>query len=375
MSKILCVHSFEPNGDERPKFNAISYHRILKPHQVLCRLYPEFEVVHTPRAVELSDEFLEQFSLVLFLRYIDLAENIDPIVAQLKRLGIKFGVDTDDYWYLSKNHLAAKAYEENKLTESIIKSLKVCDFVICTTTILQDKIKELNKNVYIIENGIDTEDYSWQIRKNQSDRVRFGFLQGSTHIHDLYLISHDVVKSLESKQFKEKGQIALAFYYKNNEPSITVGYERILTNHLQALDANYRKNLILGIEDNSSQPYKRLPFREVHEFGEMYNDIDVSVSPLEDNEFNACKSELKMIEAGFMGCAAMVSNVNPYSLICNSENSFMLSERNFFYWQRYILNNPSALEDKKAALKETVRKYDLSLLALKRKQLYELIIK
>lgn len=372
--KVLLVHSFEIN-DDKPKFNAISYHRMNQPHRVLNRLYPEIEVIHTPRAVELSDEFLQNFELVLFLRYIDLLENIDPIVEQLKRLGIKFGVDTDDYWVLSKNHLAAKAYEENKLSEAIVKSLKVCDFVICTTPILQDKIKELNKNVYIIENGIDTEDYSWQIRKTESNRIRFGFLQGSTHIHDLYLISHDVVKSLKSNLFKEKGQIALAFYYKNGEPSITVGYERILTDNLNVLDLNYRRNLILGNDDTSSQPYKRLPFREVHEFGEMYNEIDISVSPLEDNEFNACKSELKMIEAGFMGCAAMVSNVNPYSLICNKDNSFMLSERNFFYWQRYILNNPSALEDKKAALKETVRKYDLSLLALKRKQLYEMIIK
>jgi glycosyltransferase involved in cell wall biosynthesis len=372
MTKILLVHSFEVE-DDKPKFNAISYHRMNKPHQVLSRLFPEFEVVHTPRAVELSDEFLLNFELVLFLRYIDLLNNIDPIVSQLKRLGIKFGVDTDDYWVLSKNHLAAKAYEENKLTEAIIKSLKVCDFVICTTPILQDKIKELNKNVYIIENGIDTEDSSWQIRKNPNDRIRFGFLQGSTHIHDLYLISHDVVKSLKSPLFKEKGQIALAFYYKHGEPSITVGYERILTDSLSVLDARYRNNLILGNTDNSSQPYKRLPFRPVHEFGEMYNDIDISVSPLEDNEFNACKSELKMIEAGFMGCAAMVSNVNPYSLICNKDNSFMFSERDFFYWSRYILNNPNCVEDKKAALKETVAKYDLRLLAVKRKELYNLI--
>lgn len=89
--KILLVHSFEVE-DEVPKFNAISYHRMNKPHQVLSRLFPEFKCVHTPRAVELSDEFLEQFQVVLFLRYIDLEENIDTIVNQLKRLNIPFRV-------------------------------------------------------------------------------------------------------------------------------------------------------------------------------------------------------------------------------------------------------------------------------------------
>lgn len=371
--KVLLVHSFDIEDDGQPKFNAISYHRMNKPHQVLSRLYPDCEVIHTPTPRDLSDEFLSNFDLVLFLRFIDLEDNIDNVINQLKRLGIPFGVDTDDYWYLPENHIAQKSYIDNKLTEVIIKSLKSADFVICTTPILQDKIKELNKNVYIIENGIDPEDISWQPNKKESDRIRFGFLQGSTHINDLYLINHDVVKSLESNQFKDKGQIALAFYYKNGEPSIYVGYEKILTNHLQVLDFDYRRELILNNKDGVNHPYRRLPFKPVHEFGELYNEFDISVCPLENNLFNSCKSELKMIEAGFMGCAAMVSNVNPYSLIATKDNSFMFSERNFFYWSRYILNNPIAVKEKTEALKETVKKYDLRTLAKKRYELYNLI--
>jgi hypothetical protein len=373
--KILLIHSFEIEENEQPKFNAISYHRMNKPHQVLTRLYPECEVVHTPTAQGLSDEFLSNFDIILFLRFIELEEHIDTIIEQLNRLGIPFGVDTDDYWHLPKNHLASTSYIENKLTDVIIKSLKSATFVICTTPILQDKIKELNPNVHIIENGIDTEDTSWQINKTESDRVRFGFLQGSTHIHDLYLINHDVVKALENKQFQEKGQIALAFYYKKGEPSIFVGYEKILTDHLKVLSLDYRKKLLLDNFDGINEPYRRLAFRQVHEFGEMYNEFDISVCPLEKNMFNSCKSELKMIEAGFMDCAVMVSNVNPYSLIATKENSFMLDDKDFFYWSRYILNNPNCIADKKAALKETVQRYNLSTLAHKRYELYKSIVK
>jgi processive 1,2-diacylglycerol beta-glucosyltransferase len=372
--KILCCHSFEIN-DEVPKFNAISYHRVTKPHQVLSRLYPECEVIHTPHAQGLNDEFVGQFDLVLFLRFIELEEHIDTIIEQLNKLGVPFGIDTDDYWHLPANHIAYKSYVDNKLTEAIIKSLKAATFVICTTPILQDKIREYNKNVHIIENGIDTQDDSWQVNKTQSDRIRFGFLQGSTHIHDLYLISHDVVKSLETTNFYDKAQIALAFHYKKGEPSIYVGYEKLLTNHLKVLSPLYRATLQIGTAEGLNEPYRRLPHMPVHEFGQMYNQFDISVCPLEDNEFNACKSELKMLEAGFMDCAVMVSNVNPYSLIANKDNSFLLSERNFFYWQRYILNNPNCIADKKAALKETVAKYELSKLAVKRKQLYDSICK
>lgn len=371
--KILLIHSFEIKDGE-PEFNAISYHRINKCHQVLSRVYPDVECTHTPSALNLTDEFLSNFDIVLFLRFIELEENIDKVIDQLKRLEIPFGVDTDDYWYLPNNHIAKQSYTDNKLTEVIIKSIKAATFVICTTPILQDKIKELNPNVHIIENGIDPEDTSWTPNKSKSDRVRFGFLQGSTHIHDLYMISHDVVKSLESKQFKDKGQIALAFYYKNGEPSIFVGYEKILTNHLNTLRPSYKLQLQLGTEDGTNEPYRRLPFKPVHEFGTMYNEFDISVCPLERNEFNGCKSELKMIEAGFMDCAVMVSNVNPYSLIANKDNSFLLSDKDFFYWQRYIINNPNCIADKKAALKETVAKYDLRTLAHKRYELYKSLI-
>ena len=58
--KILLCHSFEVK-DGQPEFNAISYHRINKPHQVLTRLYPEFEILHTPRIGDLDVTFLKNF--------------------------------------------------------------------------------------------------------------------------------------------------------------------------------------------------------------------------------------------------------------------------------------------------------------------------
>jgi hypothetical protein len=372
--KILLVHSFSVK-DDKPQFNAISYHRMHKPHQVLERLNPEFEIINTPEADSLSVEFLSQFKVVLFLRFITKLEDIENVVKKCKDAGCKVGVDIDDFWELPTTHVAYEEYKKNKLTEVIIKSIKLSDFVITTTPILENEIQKINKNVYIIENGIDTQDPSWIPNKLESNRIRFGFTQGSTHIHDIYLINHDVIKSLKDANFKKNGQINLAFRYKKGEPSIFVGYERLLTDNLETLNKTYQYNLKHEITDNSDQPYKRMDYRDTVDFGTMYNEFDISVCPLVDNKFNNCKSELKMIEAGFMDCAIMLSDVNPYKIICNSENSFLLSERSFFYWQRYILNNPSILEDKKLALKETVKGYDLKLLSNKRKQLYETIIK
>lgn len=369
--KILCVHTFQVKEDGSPIFNAISYHRILQPHRVLSRLM-DCEVHHVPTSKDLEEDFLKNFQLVIFLRFIDDL----TIIEKLKKLGIKCGIDEDDYWILPEKHIAHQSYLANDMAKKITDSIKACDFVTTTTPILQDKIKPLNPNVYILENGIDIDCESWQVNKEENERVRFGFLGGSTHFHDIYKISHGVVRAMNDNLFRNKCQVALAHNYTPGEPSVYVGYEKILTDHFKVLPFQYRKELLQGLSpDGKNQFYRRLEFKPVEEFGELYNQIDVSVCPLENNEFNSCKSELKMIEAGFMDSAVMVSDVNPYSLICNKENSFIFERGDFYYWSRFIAKNPSCLADKKAALKETVKKYDLKLISEKRKQLYESIIK
>lgn len=365
---LLLIQNFTIT-EKAVNFSAICYHRINKPHEALLNRYGDlfdYTIVHSGDSGVADKDFLIKYDLVLFLRQI---ENF-KIVDILKKEGIPFGIDIDDYWILNKEHTLFNAYNEG-ITNSIIKSIKASDFVITTTKILRDKILELNKNVYIIENGIDTLDPIWQPNKVKSNRIRFGFLQGGQHKDDIYMINLEVQKALKDKLFKEKGQVLLPF--KFGEDSIYVVYEKMLTDYLSVFEFEHRKELYRNVVNNN-RPYKRLEYKTTEEFGQLYNDLDISVCPLVKNEFNSCKSELKMLEAGFMDCAVMVSDVSPYKEIATSENSFLFSERDFYYWSRYILNNPNCVADKKAALKETVKRYDLNLLAEKRKQIYEEVL-
>ena len=54
--------------------------------------------------------------------------------------------------------------------------------------------------------------------------------------------------------------------------------------------------------------------RDIWNYATLYDEIDVLLVPLVDNQFNACKSELKMIEASVKGKPIIVSDVNPYKL-------------------------------------------------------------
>lgn len=372
---ILLVHDLKKNG-EKITYNAVNYYRMQKPLAVLSRLYPEIDYI-TAMDLDIPDHVLQESDLVLFSRVIP-----EGAAEKLNKLGLPFGLDLDDHWYLDDDHILTKHYATYNISEMIIRSMKEAHFVTCTTEILAGYIKEFNPNVFVIENGIDTDDENWKPEKYFSDRLRFGFMQGEAHMADLMQISKDVARSFNDPKFYHQAQVVLAGWRvhdhvegrKVSQYSVQIGYERELTKDLEAIkfEREYVHKLkTLQEADGSNKPYRRFNSLPAGEFGQAYDHIDISVVPLRVNTFCSCKSNIKMLEAGFKDCGVIVSAVTPYTPLATSKNSFLLSQKNFFEWQRYILNNPHDLEDRKAQLAEDVKPYSLNNLSKKRKEIYE----
>lgn len=57
-----------------------------------------------------------------------------------------------------------------------------------------------------------------------------------------------------------------------------------------------------------------IPWKNIFEYPRAVKEIepDICVAPLEDNPFNACKSNIKMLEYTALGAAAVYSHVEPY---------------------------------------------------------------
>lgn len=366
--KVLLIHHLIKVNDTQVTFGAVDYYRMQKPFEVLGRNYDV--MYRTADSLKLEDEFIKSHDLVIFSRTIP-----QYAIDKLNELCIPFGLDLDDYWYLPQEHILYESYKQNKTPELIINSIKAAHFVTCTTEILAEKIRPLNPNVHIIENGIDTEDTMWKPEKIKSGRVRFGFTGGTTHIPDVDLVAKDVARSLYDNKFYHNGQVVLCgFNAEFNQPSIYVGYERMLTDDLKPLkfEREYLHSLkTLHLVDGRNKPYRRIWNKDISEFPTVYDEIDVVLAPLKDSEFNRCKSNIKMLEAGFKDCGVIVSDIPPYSPLATKKNSFLLSEKNFFEWQRYILLNPNALEDRKAQLRQDVEKFSLKKLSKKRFEIYE----
>ena len=80
-------------------------------------------------------------------------------------------------------------YKLYRIPQLQIEIIKLADMVITPTHILQKYLKQFNKKVYVIPNGIDPNEEQFQIRKEKSDRLRIGWMGGSSHIEDIKLLS------------------------------------------------------------------------------------------------------------------------------------------------------------------------------------------
>lgn len=366
---VNYIHRDTKNGDL--SIGGVEYHRMYKPHLVMKSMFEDVDYMMAPGVGEEINDILVQTNLVIFCRMIP-----EESIEYLNKMGIPFGLDLDDYWHLPKHHILYDDYTEHDKPSQIIKSIKNAHFVTCTTPILAEKIKEYNENVYVCPNGIDHDDPIWQPNKSESKRIRFGFTGGNTHLFDVNRIAHSVRKAYSDIKFFNKAQIVLTGYRHSEGKQLGIEriYENILTDNRALLKyyPQYNHDLEMGREGTEKNaPYRRIMLKDVMHFGEVYNDIDICVAPLEDNEFNNCKSELKMLEAAFKDCAIMCHHVKPYTLLATDENSFDLGKKTFYEWSRIILNNPNLVADKKAQLIEDVKPYSLSRLSKNRYNIYK----
>ena len=194
-------------------------------------------------------------------------------------------------------------------------------------------------------------------------------------------------KILKNKNKRKSFVIFLLMIIYFNFTDIYIEMEKIFTDNYRFLrdDKNYLEYLskFTPVMEHISfdKPYRRLWGRDIYTYADIYNNFDVVLAPLEDNNFNHRKSELKLIEAGTMGKAVIASAIPPYSdIIEHGVDGFLVSPfRNhidwFIFMKRYV-ENPQLIKEHAANLsKKIAEKFDIYKINEKRKQIYFDILK
>jgi glycosyltransferase involved in cell wall biosynthesis len=386
-------------------------YRCIDPHIKLQQNHSSDFFVEINMNIDFNNiEYLKQFNAIFFHRvpqhhYHDAVH----IILNLKKLGLRVIIDTDDYWHLDPSHGLYEQVKKEGIPGIMINCLKIADLVTVPTHILANEVKQYNKNVIILPNAIDPQEEQFKPKPTESDKVRIGWLGGSSHIRDIELL-----KNLS--QLGDKTQFVLCGFdtrgsvremdpntgevrERQMQPSETVWfvYELLLTDSLKSLQDNpeYIKFLMRFTEDpnfdDSKMPYKRVWTKSINQYAKNYNLFDVSLAPLVDSKFNLYKSQLKVIEAGFQKKAIIASNYGPYTIdlinainkgggINPNGNALLVDpNKNHKNWVKYanmLIDNPQMVKDMGEKLYETVKdKYDLNNVTKVRFEAYKNLLK
>ena len=123
-------------------------------------------------------------------------------------MGIITIMDLDDYWAPGQHHPAYLIIKNSKMDEKILSNIKMAENVTTTTDIFANEIGKYNKRVFVLPNAIDPTEKQYTPNPEKSDRIRIGWLGGSSHLEDLKLLN-GLVNKLKSDGLMDKVQFVL----------------------------------------------------------------------------------------------------------------------------------------------------------------------
>lgn len=352
------------------------------------------------------ESFFKQYDLIHIHKQLDKGLQM---MNTIKFLGIPVIVDVDDHYHLGNDHPMSISSRREKWYEPIINHLKMADYVSTTTPIFAQEIKKHNKNVLIFPNAIDPTEKQYTHPKTKSDKLRVGLICGSSHLHDIELLNgiSEVATPNNNVQlllcgFDTQGSRTI-FHTDTGEverrpilphESVWVDFEKIITSNYKYISKEHKDFLMKFISDVDDpfvdEPYRRMWTRNINNYATHYENVDVLLAPLKENEFNKMKSQLKEVEAGFTHTAIIAQNFGAYTIDLvpfkeyggkiNEKGTALLvdSRKNHKDWVKYInflADNPDYVKMLQDNLYESVKdKYSLETVCKQRVEMYKKIV-
>ena len=391
----------------------VGFYRSTKPHIRLQEMYSDLFHVDIDFQPNLGDDnFIKQYDFIHYHRTLGDYEKLEQLLERIEKLGVTTIMDLDDYWDPGPHHPSYSLIKGKGIDKLILNNIKSAKNVLTTTPIFADEIRKYNKNVFVIENGIDPKEKQFQPTPEPSQRIRIGWLGGSSHYHDLALLE-GLVSKLKGDNLLDKVQFVLCGFDTRGtvtmidqktgqhtqraikpEESVWCRYEEIFTNKYNSVSPKYKEFLLKYSKDEefdtTNEPYRRVWTKPISSYASNYNLFDISLAPLQENTFNKVKSQLKVVEAGFHKKAIIAQDFGPYKIdiqhawesgegIGEGNGLLVDSHRNHKDWYKYIkhlINHPEKIKQLGDSLYETVtKKFHIDVLTEKRKDLYLQLIK
>ena len=168
-----------------------------------------------------------------------------------------------------------RVFQSREGHQRMIQALKQSDILVVTTEPLRENYRKYVKDVRLVPNALGEQWSGLRKAPEPREKLRVGWIGAAQHKGDLDLVT-EVVREL-------------------------------------ATEVDW---VFMGMCTDEIRPYIKEfhGFVSISEYPQTMADLnlDIAIAPLEDNIFNTCKSNLRLLEYGAMGWPVVCSDVYPY---------------------------------------------------------------
>jgi glycosyltransferase involved in cell wall biosynthesis len=268
-----------------------------------------------------KDAFMVTKSDTIIYQRPDSYEKLESAIL-LQKAGKKIVFDNDDtYKDLNPMRVDGLAKRDRALDTFI----GIADLVTTTTEFLAEEYRKLNKNVVVLKNYINPNDYPTP-KRNEGDKVRIGIFGSTTLNGD----SGEIKELLQ--ELSERDDVTLVYMGVKLKLK---GYEKSLYQD----DIDFWKKLKIEHHENVS----------IKDYRNALNDLrlDFCLIPRKDNYFNRCKSNIKFLEASMLEIPCIAQGFedgkSPYQ--GEEDRRYMLIAKDIDNWR---MNTEHLIKNKKS---------------------------
>ena len=181
-----------------------------------------------------------------------------------------------------------------------------------------------------------------------TDLLKYKFLNGKNKIYVLPNFINDKIWKFDKKSYNNKKKLTIGYAgsitHGNDLRQIELAVRQIITKYNDNVNFKF-----FGCATNFLENECNVDCIQFESEYKLYAqklqklDIDLMVVPLEDNEFNRCKSNIKWLEISSCGIPAIYSDLPPYNNSVKHLQNGMLVKDRFQEWfnaMEYLIENP-----------------------------------
>jgi glycosyltransferase involved in cell wall biosynthesis len=264
---------------------AIGYYRVLSPIHELAR-QGLIEVIHMPTyenrdvKTHMPNLYeLNRWKPDVILMHLMLQDDHYDFLCDVKEntnIKLVFGID-DFIIQLPKKSSVRREFAKD-LRHRLRRTLKLCDRLLVSTPPLAEAYKDYHADIVIVPNSLSNElwgDVILTYGERKSTKPRVGWVGGSMHHGDLEVIFDTVIATHEQIDWVFMGMCP-----DEIKPYVAETYDVVALSDYPTTMATL--------------------------------DLDLALAPLEVHPFNACKSNLRLLEYGMMGWPVICSDIEPF---------------------------------------------------------------